>query len=206
MPGASKWTATRSCSGDTEHIRLFLDGKAIVFRQLFQLWRDDGFADWYSALLNESPFTAWFWEHPPLTETTSDAHAEFVLVEAPMLARMRPDPAPFRTYFAAGEIAVFRNLGGDAILVAPPPDDSPGYAHLAAFLRGAGSARARALWRTLAATVVDAIADEPVWLSTSGLGVAWPHVRLDSSPKYYQHRPYRRRPAKTGQESDERSS
>lgn len=206
MPGTSKWTAIRSRSGDTEHVRLLQDGNVLAFVQLFELWQDDRFADWYTALLNESPFTAWFWEHPPLTNTTIEAHAEFVLVEALTLAGMRPDPAPFRSYFAAGKIAVFRNLGADAILVAPPPDDSPGYAHLAAFLREAGKSRVRALWRTIAATVIDAIADDPVWLSTSGLGVAWPHVRLDSSPKYYQHRRYRRRPAMTGQETDERLS
>jgi hypothetical protein len=29
-----------------------------------------------------------------------------------------------------------------------------------------------------------------MWLSTSGLGVAWLHIRLDSTPKYYQHQPY----------------
>ena len=31
-----------------------------------------------------------------------------------------------------------------------------------------------------------------VWLSTAGDGIAWLHVRLDPSPKYYQHDEYRR--------------
>jgi hypothetical protein len=31
----------------------------------------------------------------------------------------------------------------------------------------------------------------PVWLSTSGLGVYWLHVRLDTHPKYYQYQPYK---------------
>ena len=30
-----------------------------------------------------------------------------------------------------------------------------------------------------------------LWVSTSGLGVYWLHVRLDSYPKYYQHAPYK---------------
>ena len=30
-----------------------------------------------------------------------------------------------------------------------------------------------------------------LWLSTSGLGVAWLHLRLDHEPKYYQYAPYR---------------
>ena len=29
-----------------------------------------------------------------------------------------------------------------------------------------------------------------LWLSTSGLGVKWVHVRIDSSPKYYNWEPY----------------
>jgi hypothetical protein len=28
------------------------------------------------------------------------------------------------------------------------------------------------------------------WISTSGLGVPWVHVRLDRYPKYYQYGPY----------------
>ena len=34
--------------------------------------------------------------------------------------------------------------------------------------------------------------DAPTWVSTAGGGVAWLHVRLDSAPKYYTHRPYTR--------------
>ena len=33
--------------------------------------------------------------------------------------------------------------------------------------------------------------DQNVWLSTSGLGVVWVHVQLDSSPKYYQYASFR---------------
>jgi len=37
----------------------------------------------------------------------------------------------------------------------------------------------------------DGVDDAPVWLSTSGMGIAWLHLRLDSRPKYYTYRPYR---------------
>jgi hypothetical protein len=30
-----------------------------------------------------------------------------------------------------------------------------------------------------------------VWMSTSGLGVHWVHMRMDSNPKYYSHKPYK---------------
>jgi len=44
----------------------------------------------------------------------------------------------------------------------------------------------------------EVLADAPFeayfWLSTSGLGIAWLHVRLDERPKYYTHAPYRSPP------------
>ena len=36
-----------------------------------------------------------------------------------------------------------------------------------------------------------ALSEKPLWLSTAGGGVAWLHLRIDSRPKYYSHRPYR---------------
>ena len=35
-----------------------------------------------------------------------------------------------------------------------------------------------------------ALSDQPLWVSTCGLGVYWLHVRLDSFPKYYRYAPY----------------
>ena len=35
------------------------------------------------------------------------------------------------------------------------------------------------------------IDSNPLWLSTLGLGVAWVHIRLDRTPKYYQYAPDR---------------
>jgi hypothetical protein len=39
--------------------------------------------------------------------------------------------------------------------------------------------------------MAERIGEAPVWLSTAGMGVAWLHVRLDSRPTYYGHRPYK---------------
>jgi hypothetical protein len=36
--------------------------------------------------------------------------------------------------------------------------------------------------------------DRPLWVSTSGLGVSWLHLRFDRRPKYYTHAPYRLSP------------
>jgi hypothetical protein len=191
------WMATRSDTGSTELVTLYQDGAALTFRQLFELLRDNSdFANWYTGQLRESRFPSYFWEHPPLTRTTIDLDAEFVLVNAPILDKLTPDPAPFRSYFTAGSVVSFRNLGGDAMLIAPSPGEgSQGYAHLATFLHQALQSQLLTLWHTVGETVCKSLSDKPIWLSTSGLGVAWLHIRLDSSPKYYQHQPYKMPPA-----------
>jgi len=71
----------------------------------------------------------------------------------------------------------------------PIGTDQP-YAHLAGFIRAAPVNQIQAFWRVTAAAVMERLGEQPLWLSTSGLGVAWLHARLDSRPKYYQHRRY----------------
>ena len=197
MAGAGRWKASKSGTRSVELIELFQDGVSLTFRQLFKLLQDSKeFTTWYTEQLNGSRFSSYFWEHPPLTRATIDLNAEFVLTSAPTLDGLQPDAAPFRSYFGAGEVVTFCNLAGDATLIAPSPvDASADYAHLAAFLHGAPRSQVQAVWQAVGQTVSKSLTDKPIWLSTSGLGVAWLHIRLDSSPKYYQHRPYKVRPA-----------
>ena len=154
------------------------------------------FTDWYSATLAVFKADAFYWELPPLTRSTLDDDVGFVLIEAPMLARLPAEPAPFAAYFDNNpdeDIVVFPNLGGDATLIVPAPRGPlDAFPHFAAFLRKADQSQVRSLWRVAAGTVLDHVADKPTWVSTAGGGVFWLHLRLDSRPKYYQHRPYAR--------------
>jgi hypothetical protein len=116
---------------------------------------------------------------------------------------------------------VFESLGRDAVLVSPKPE---GYqrqrqqppaskaetkmtaggtnpAHLLAYLRSAPSSEQRAMWKLLGGTWLKTMAgrldqgrDDPVWLSTSGMGIAYLHFRLDRRPKYYNYDPYKAAP------------
>ena len=159
------------------------------------LWQEDApFRDFFGELLSSVPYDAFFWEMPPLDRSRFGREFEFVLVDAPALARVTPEPHAFREHFreARSGIATFRNLGGDAWLVAPGTGSDDGAsAHLAAFQRQAPDRLKHELWQAVGRLVAEQVGDRPVWLSTSGLGVAWLHVRLDTVPKYYQHRPYR---------------
>jgi hypothetical protein len=117
-----------------------------------------------------------------------------VLLNAPALATIQAEPAPFQSIFddeTEEDVVVFPNLGGDATLIAPMPvAANVAYPHLAAFLRRAPARQIRSLWRYTARTVFENVTSAPRWLSTAGLGVAWVHVRLDTHPKYYRHAPY----------------
>jgi hypothetical protein len=86
----------------------------------------------------------------------------------------------------------FSNLGGDAVLVVPWAAAGLAYPDLASFLRTAPESQKRELWRQVGSSVATRLSDRELWLNTAGGGVAWLHVRLDSTPKYYHHQPYRR--------------
>ena len=117
-------------------------------------------------------------------------------VESLALKALRPDPSPFRRQFEARpeeSVLTFPNLGGDAVLVVPAPiSPADSYVHLARFLRGAPKVQVDRFWMRAGEAMADRISDQPLWLSTAGLGVSWLHLRLDSRPKYYRHLAYRR--------------
>lgn len=177
-------------------VTLLGDGVPLTYAEVIEGWRrDEAFCSFFSDLLQAAPFPASFWETPPVTTATAGQVFEYVQIDSPALARMAAEPAAFAEHFAAApdaEVLAFENLGGDAWLVAPtPPPDGGAYPHLAAFLRSAPESRKRALWRSTGETLARLLSDRPRWVSTSGLGVAWLHVRLDTRPKYYVFAPYR---------------
>lgn len=137
-----------------------------------------------------------FWECPPVTAASAPTRRfEFGLLPAPGLAGAAPDATTFAQEFAAappGALAVsLASLGGDAVLVSPLPlplhGPPPAFSHLSTFLASAGAEQRLALWTTVGREALRLLGDksrsEPLWISTSGLGVAWLHVRLDERPK-----------------------
>ena len=153
-----------------------------------------GFRAFFNRLLADAPYAALFCELPPVTRATSGQAFECVLVDSPALAGVAADPAAFAGHCrqSGGDVAVFPNLGQDALLVAPcPRGPLQSCAHLSAFVREASPAQQQAFWQRLGETVRGRLSGEPLWLSTSGLGVYWLHARLDTRPKYYTWRPYR---------------
>ena len=179
------------------HHYTFLDGeRPFTFNEVMQKWQSDAaFRSFFINLLAKSPFDAYFWETPPLTTNRLERPFEFVLVHAPTLANEAAERRAFAKYFSNELVVDFPNLGGDAHLVVPcPQTPQDAFAHLATFSRTAPLVQQHAFWQRVGLAVISGVGERPLWLSTSGLGVYWLHVRLDARPKYYTYSPYRERP------------
>jgi len=178
--------------GRIQKYHLLEDERPFTTAQILQKWQSDAaFRTFFIELLANAPFEAYFWETPPMTQATLARPFEFVLVNAPQLARVSADRRPFAHYFNHEPVVDFPNLGGDAHLVVPcPQKPADAFAHLAAFSRSAPLAQQHDFWQRVGLAVVNGVGERPLWLSTSGLGVYWLHVRLDARPKYYTFRPY----------------
>jgi hypothetical protein len=148
------------------------------------------------AVTQVKPWKAVFFEMPPMTAATMDTQQfEMVIMPAHALVGAVADQDAF-AYYTNGSgagVVVFDNKSGDARLVVPcqieghQPDL---YAHLYSFLAGASDSHVRELWSAVEAEIERS--DGRVWVNTSGLGVAWMHVRLDKKPKYYKFSAFRR--------------
>ncbi|MCI5082094.1 MAG: hypothetical protein MRY78_10385 [Saprospiraceae bacterium] len=147
----------------------------------------------FRACLQSIPFPAYFWETPPATLALLSQNMEFTVLPSSYLAQAQPNFSAFAEHFESDDDAlakVFPNLGGDALLVVPRkgPQDYP---HLSTFVQTSSDKAFSFFWRLAANTFLAAIPEGPRWLSTSGLGVPWLHLRIDQRPKYYHYRPYK---------------
>jgi len=195
LPPKITFTVRPLDGGRVLHHQVLRDGVPISWRDLIDTLGWDGHARLsLSAAITDAPFGEVFFETPVLTGERLDTPAEFVLVEADL--RSEPDPSAFDEHLevvGVGEVPVktFVNLGGDATLVVPTPmSDDARRNYLRSFLRTAPKMQVHSFWAAVALAMQQRIGDSPVWVSTSGGGVPWLHLRLDDRPKYYTYRPY----------------
>eukprot|EP00981_Chlorochromonas_danica_P004872 scaffold978_cov172-Ochromonas_danica.AAC.3 len=169
------------------------------------------------AIIQEARAKKWnaiFWECAPVQKETMGLQPfEFVVLPAPSLAKATLDVAPFREKLTSVDnedkaFAVFQNLGGDAILVVPQlptvhlldflaktdgqpvqPSPSQQQSQSQPLSESGKNNQRQGLWKAVGEAMLQRLSTSsgPVWLSTSGLGVSWLHVRLDSAPKYYNY-------------------
>jgi len=150
-------------------------------------------------VMKEAEMKAFFWEHPPLSAATREADYEFILAPAPSLEGITANSKAFDEHLTGlgGAPSAFTNLGGDSLLVAPsvmPGTEESSYAHIGSFVHGAPEEQVLALMQAVGQKIercCEKVGHAPIYVSTSGLGVPWLHVRLDPRPKYYTHMPYK---------------
>jgi hypothetical protein len=159
------------------------------------LQREPRFRQFLTDVLAASDFAAFRWETPPISVARVTRPFEFVMIDAPYLD-VAAEPDVFARYFeqqpSDSVVMVVPNLSRTAQLVVPRELGTrlDCYAHFAAFLRGAPTPQVHQLWQSVASTALGALSARPLWTSTAGAGVAWLHVRIENTPKYYSYRPY----------------
>lgn len=197
---ASAYSAeiTQLDEGRVLRFGLLRDRQSLSWSEVMNRWQDEpAFRSFFNSIFIDAPFPAYFWETPPVTSATLNQEFEFILADSQQLAGIRTEQRAFANHFASARpgttVIEFSNFGGDATLVVPCPRGPPSaYSQLSVFARQAPAEQQHQLWITVGAALERRLGAQPVWLSTSGLGVYWLHIRLDSVPKYYTHEPYRK--------------
>ncbi len=185
---------------ETKHlckVTINQNNQPMTFSEVLESWKSNAeFREFYILLLSDMPYAAVFWEIPPITKATISKPYEFVAADSPSLVGVPPNSTAFEQYFKTATnhetVVSFANLGNDAWLIAPCPIDSHNiYTHLVKFLREAPNEQCHEFFCKLGMEIENKLSDEPLWISTSGLGIYWLHARLDSYPKYYTYSPYK---------------
>ena len=169
-------------------------GQELTYRQWIEnLIASEDFAKSFNEILKNNSYQAFFWEVKAITKDLMDSAFEFVIIESKSLSKVKADSTSFQKYFLDGaEVVSFSNLGGDAQLIVPTDlRKTASYAHIAEFVKNAPSSQVTIFWKTVGLQFQNRIGELPLWLSTSGLGVYWLHVRIDTIPKYYSYSPYK---------------
>jgi len=192
----SKWYTNHQLlrDGEVTKYQIFEGEKCLKFPEVFQLWKtSEAFQVFYNNILADSDYEGFFWEIPPVNLNWDNIDFEFVLVNSRALPTIFSDDQPFKKYFQTTEsIISFPNLGRDAQLIVPTPiSEKTNYSHFAKFVRNAPDQQKNKLWEVVSTEFQKRLGEHPQWLSTSGLGVYWLHLRIDSRPKYYQYKEYK---------------
>lgn len=195
------WKISARKHSHTCDIHTFTNGcqLASLDEVVTSLKTDRDFRSILNRTLANSRFASFFLECKPMHQQRINEPFEMALIDAPALMGLRVDPSAFNDHFEASHdgIVVFRNLSDDANLVVPKPEvDTATYLHLAEFCRNGPHAQIDAFWKQVGLEMHKRLeassGGKCTWLSTSGLGVPFLHMRVSETPKYYCHAPYRR--------------
>ncbi|NBC04307.1 MAG: hypothetical protein GVY20_11450 [Bacteroidetes bacterium] len=171
------------------------NGDSISNQYFLELLRNSQpFRKFYNGFLADCDYDAFFWENRPITNQVLEDDYECNIINSNFLASRSPDSRTFRQYFERNKkVVTFPNLGNDAQLIVPcPRKEDNCYTHIGSFVREADRDQIDKFWQITGHETLQEVNSKPKWLSTSGLGVFWLHVRIDTIPKYYQTKEYKK--------------
>jgi len=145
--------------------------------------------------------TSFLWETAPVVRDAPGwGEFEVEYVPSPFLDRVDEDGSPFAEFLdncdpESQPVVTVPNLSRQSLLVIPCPLEGKEYKSIRQFMEQAPPHQQKALWSAVAkATRAMLKRHDVVWVSTSGLGVYYVHVRIDPAPKYYQTARFKKRP------------
>ena len=186
-------TIQQQISNDVYEYQITEHQQVLSYARVIEYWQNaKAFRSFFIEILKSSAFEGYFWESRPVVKATLAEAYKFVLVKSTYLPRLKADTFSFKEHFNKNKPVVsFKNLGGDAVLVVPCPIGNLGYPHLATFIHTGPNEQLHEFWQVVGKEAEKRINEQPMWLSTAGMGVSWLHVRLDDRPKYYRYRGYK---------------
>lgn len=180
---------------DGYQLRFFNDHQCLSVAEVFSYLLDQPeFSRCFTQALLANDYLAVRWECRGIDKRRMPNPFECVVLHDPTLHRPA-DLSAFRAYLpttAFDEVAVFRNLSGEALLVVPGQGtQGSDFSHLKQFLLTASTSHIQLLLQNLAKHVLQELGDTPIYPNTAGDAVPWLHCRIDRFPKYYGYLPYR---------------
>lgn len=177
--------------------------KFLSFYQVFNLWKSDAsFGSFFTiAIIASNSLPNIFFETRSVTKSSANDDFEFVLIGTNSFENIPVDEDSFKQYFKSKKDLVlnFKNLGRDATLIVPNPPEfyksdqniPQFYKNLKNFLKFATRKQVEYFWYEVGKQALLNLSSNKMYINTSGQGVYYLHLRLDSSPKYYQFGEYR---------------
>lgn len=190
--------------GGTCTLRVNVDGKPATVGQAMRLLATSTFSTPFAEAILQAQEHARtgdaegvFFECVPVSaDTVETMPFECAIITTHLFDGCKENSRPFRRHLKnSGTVAVFQNIGRDATLVCPVHRDSDHgpFGHLTEFLKNSTPYQRRVFWNTVGQTYLEIIelrGSQLTYLSTSGTGVAYLHMRIDERSKYFHYPPY----------------
>jgi len=163
-------------------------------------------------------FSGYFWECPPISKEKLHEPFQFVLTKTTFFDGISQNYSAYQEHIDRNigkEVCSFLNLPdpsgiSDTTLIIPIPKTGKCYKSIASFVKNAPDNQWQDFWQEVGKSLsenLNSISNSDLrWLSTSGTGVSYLHVRICDKPKYYSFDKYKSPlpPAPTPKTSKER--